>query len=641
MALRAHYSASTLADAASGRRLPSLEVALAYVRACAGDVDKWEERWHDLAAATVAERTSNHPVPYVGLTSFGSADAEWFFGRDRLTAQLRSRVSGRRFVAVFGASGSGKSSLLAAGLVAAVQADGAWSVTMTTPGPNPELPAAPGRLLVVDQFEEIFTLCPDPEVRSRFVADLVRLSSSPDHDTHVVIAVRADFYLHCSAHPQLVEAFQDAQFLVGPMTTDELRAAIVEPATRAGCVVEGSLVTELVAETAGQSGVLPLVSHALLETFHRRRGNTLTLAAYQAVGGMRGAAARTAEDTYTALTGHQQSLAKDLFLRLTASGEGSSGEGTEDVKRKVSLAELDEPDLGPVLNTCVAARLITVDGDTVEIAHEALIRSWPRLRDWLAQHREDLSIHRQLTEATTTWESLDHDPGALYRGTRLETAEEWATTRRTPLNRRERIFLETSSTAARTERRRTLRMVRQLRWLALSLAALLVVALTTSVVAVSQREEAQTQQRIALSRQLAVQAQEVAPKDAGKAIRWAVEAYAAHPTTEARSAVLSLASRPSYTARLERATAPNWRTTFSLDGRLLPSLTSRNEVLLWDATRRAPETTLLGLSDIYLAFQFDAASTHLAAAGRHGEIRDLEPHLTYQDEPAPVRPGGQ
>ncbi len=650
---RAHYSASTLSEAAGGRRLSSLEVTLAFVRACGGDVEEWEKRWRQVAAEIAADAAAGRAdavgngtgvadrrAPYVGLAAFGPGDADWFFGRERLTEQLVARVAGQRFVAVFGASGSGKSSLLGAGLAAAAQAsnlggDRAWSVAMITPGPDPASRAeqtldhcltGDRLLLVVDQFEEIFTLCRDERERSRFIDALLAAATAPDTCTHVVLGVRTDFYTHCSAYPPLVAALQDTQLLVGPMDTDELRRAIVQPAMHSGCTVEGSLVAELVAEAAGQPGTLPLVSHALLQTYHRRRGNTLTLAGYQAAGGIRDAATRTADTTYTALTTPRQATARDMFRRLTALGEG-----TEDTKRHIALDELDQdsPDTTAVLDAFVQARLLTVDDGTVQIAHEALIRCWPRLHEWLTEDREGLRIHRQLTEATQTWESLDRDPGALYRGVRLATAREWTANRGGRLSHAERSFLDASTVADRDEQVRTRRRNRQLRWLAATLAVLLLVAVGITAVAVRQRQEAVTQQQIARSRQLAAQAQEIAAKDTGKATRWALEAYHAWPTAEARSILLSLASRPSHTARLGQTNNRALTLALSPDRRLLAGVGERNssEVELWDlatrthlATLQSPPTPIETWWGGLFAFRFSADGTKLAAATVSGGL---------------------
>ncbi|MGO4758280.1 hypothetical protein AB4212_58390, partial [Streptomyces sp. 2MCAF27] len=244
---------------------------------------------------------------------------------------------------------------------------------------------------------------------------------------------------HCAEHRELAEACRDATLLIGPMTSDELRDVIVKPATAAGLVVERSLTARLIAEVDGEPGGLPLLSHVLLEAWRRRKGRTLAEATYDAVGGVRGAVARTAEDVYARLTPAQASLARRVLLRLITPGEGA-----QDTRRGVDRAELDwsDPDTTTpsdtttadttpadttaVLDRLARARLITLDENTVDLAHEALITAWPRLRGWVAEDRERLRTHRQLTEAARAWEELRRETGALYRGTRLAVAREWA-----------------------------------------------------------------------------------------------------------------------------------------------------------------------------------------------------------------------
>ncbi|MBP2329590.1 transcriptional regulator with XRE-family HTH domain [Kibdelosporangium banguiense] len=311
LALRAHYSQATLAKAASGRDLPSLAVTLAYVRACGGDTEQWGARWREAAAEaapaalediTAAQQQADAPAPYLGLAAFTPEDADRFFGREQLVAELVATLDQHRFLAVFGASGSGKSSLLQAGLLPAVREE--YATALITPGAEPESqlrqalgarPAETDVLLVVDQFEELFTLCPDLATRERFITGLLEAVREPGSRTRVVLGVRADFYAHCAQHRGLVEALRKAQVLVGPMTTDELRAVITGPAIRFGYSVEGALVSRLIGDATGQPGVLPLLSHALLETWRRRRGNALTLAGYEAAGGIHRAITRTDE----------------------------------------------------------------------------------------------------------------------------------------------------------------------------------------------------------------------------------------------------------------------------------------------------------------------------------------------------------
>jgi hypothetical protein len=530
LASRAHYSAATLSDAAGGKKLPTLAVTLAYVRACDGDEQEWEQRWRAIAAPP----DPTGEAPYVGLMAFQQEDAGRFFGREKLTAKLVDLVASRPLVGVFGASGSGKSSLLRAGLLPHLD-----NAVIYTPGVHPldecavrlaqatgesavvlrsELtePAALGLLarqhdlvLVIDQFEEIFTLC-GPEQRDWFVQALV---AAP----RVVIGVRADFYGHIGRHPELVEALEGAQLLVGPMTTDELRRAIVEPARHVGATVESALVTRLVADVAGQAAALPLVQHALVETWHRRRGMTLSLVGYEQAGGVDHAIARTAEAVYSQLTPGQQQTARRTFLRLIALGEG-----TEDTKRRAVREDLD----ADVLERLANARLVTLSEQHAELTHEALIRSWPRLRDWIAEDRNALRVHHQLTEAAAAWGG---DRDLLYKGVRLAQAGELS---QDSLSEPERAFLSASQADGR-RRARTVRVV-------VSVLSVLVLLLAGTVVFAAVKAQEATQQRNdAWAGRAATEVMRLVPTDPMKAARLALAAYAVTPAPVTRDAVLN------------------------------------------------------------------------------------------------------
>ncbi|MEU4741741.1 XRE family transcriptional regulator [Actinosynnema sp. NPDC023658] len=527
MGARAHYSATTLSDAAGGRKLPTLAVTLAYVRACEGDVAEWEDRWRQVAAEVQPNQDpaadEGHP-PYAGLAAYGTEDAEWFFGRDHLLDDLEQRIAQRRFVAVFGASGAGKSSLLRAGLVPRVTG----RVVLTSPSETaaPDLGAD---LLIVDQFEEVFTLWPDAERRNAYIDALLAAPGK------VVIGVRADFYGHCAQHPELVEALTDGQLLLGPMGPEELRQVIMQPAVKASCTVETALVSRLIADATGQAGVLPLMSHALLETWRRRRGTTLTLAGYEAAGGIQHAIAQTAERTYMSLERNQRVLARQVFLRLTALGDG-----TEDTKRRLPRAELDhDVDVDVVLDRLAHARLLTLDRDSVEIAHEALIRSWPRLRGWLAEDREGLRTMRRLTEAAATWDSLGRDPDALYRGTRLDTALEWTQRSGVRTSAQERDFLAEGVRARDRERVLAQRRTRRLRQLVALLAVLLVISGTAGVLAIDAQKEAAAGWNSSAAWYVANQSQALRSSDPPLADQLAIAAHDLNPNDETRNGVLS------------------------------------------------------------------------------------------------------
>ena len=470
--------------------------------------------------------------PFKGLQYFDESDAALFFGREALVAKLVARLAplapspetvaqergegargwGVRFLAVVGASGSGKSSLVRAGFIPTLRGDdppGRLYTHVITPTAHPlealaasltrdsdsvratatliddlagdprslhlfvrrlhtplSLPVtiAPEAkrsgggagsesrlLIVVDQFEELFTLCRDDAERSAFVDNLITAAEISDGPSVIVITLRADFYAHCAQFDNLREALAQHQEYVGPMSIAEMRRAIEEPAKRGGWELEPGLVDLLLQDVGEAPGALPLLSHALLETWQRRQGRTLTFGGYAASGGVRGAIAKTAESTYQKFSPDEQAIARNIFLRLT-----ELGEGTQDTRRRALLTELiTNPQLRPsiesVIQTLAAARLLTLSADSAEVAHEALIREWPTLREWLSENREGLRLHRHLTEAAQAWEKLNRDPGELYRGARLAQAVEWASGHADALNALEREFLEASRAMAERE----------------------------------------------------------------------------------------------------------------------------------------------------------------------------------------------
>ncbi|MFJ2215884.1 hypothetical protein ACIQVO_23780 [Streptomyces sp. NPDC101062] len=591
MAARCAYSVTTLADAAAGERLPSLPVALAYVTVCGGDPEAWERRWHEAEAAASALRAvpddDGAAAPYRGLARFEPGDEGLFFGREQYVADALDLVGRRRFAALVGASGAGKSSLLRAGLIPALRQspDGVGAlaaVRVITPGGRPArthaarlVPAdGPGdTLVVVDQFEEVFTLCREPAERARFI-ELLLTARAPDSRLRVVLGLRADFYGRCAEHHGLAGALRDANLLVGPMSRGELREAVVRPAASAGLIVERALTARVVAEIADEPGGLPLMSHALLETWRRRRGRTLTEASYEAAGGVHGAIAQTAEATYSRFSPPQAAVARRILLRLI-----SPGEGAQDTRRPFDRSELGElkepgelgepgepgvlselgesreprasgarggPDPAPVLEALARARLVTLDGTTVDLAHEALITAWPRLRDWIAESRERLRLHRALTEAVRTWQELGYDDGALYRGTRLAIARDTfgAPVRRGDLSTLEAAFLDASSAAYERERRAAARTARRLRSLTVALSCLLALAVTVAGVAYARGEAARAEQRTALSRQLAAQSTGLRATKSDLSSLLAVAAYRTSPTKEAAISLYAAADTP-------------------------------------------------------------------------------------------------
>ncbi|MEO8625257.1 MAG: adenylate/guanylate cyclase domain-containing protein [Candidatus Limnocylindrales bacterium] len=442
-------------------------------------------------------------APYRGLQVFDERDAGQFFGREEIVAALVDQLRGARFLALIGASGSGKSSILRAGLIPALADEKTrWRVLLLTPTAHPlealadalEPDASPARLaslvddmradprslavalrpkggsaagahgrvlVAVDQLEEVFTLCRDESERNAFLGALVHASglddgaadTAPDRDRATVLAtLRADFYAALAPYALLREAAATSQTYVGAMSSDELRRAIEEPARRGGWEFTPGLVDLLLRDVGDEPGALPLLSHALLETWHRRRGTMMTLRSYAESGGVKGAIARTADRVYeTELSDAQRPIARDIFVRLTELGEGA-----QDTRRRARLSELtpgnDDPAAGVrlVIGALAEARLVTLGEDTIEVAHEALIREWPTLREWLSADRESLRLHRRLTEAAADWAISGFDDSMLFRGARLAQARE-STDYKGLLNQVEQQFLDASINLAERE----------------------------------------------------------------------------------------------------------------------------------------------------------------------------------------------
>jgi WD40 repeat protein/DNA-binding SARP family transcriptional activator len=455
--------------------------------------------------------------PFLGLATFDAAHAEYFFGRERLVAELVARLVGSPLLAVVGPSGSGKSSAVRAGLLPALASgvlpgSEGWSQALMRPGEHPMaelervLPRPDERaVLVVDQFEEVFTVCRDERERTDFLDSLVALAEDHDRRVQVVVAMRADFYGHCATHDRLARLVGANQVLVGPMRRDELRRAIVEPARKVGLRVEPSLTDVLIVDVLDEPGGLPLLSAALLEQWSERDGHVMRRAAYERTGGVRGAVGRLAEATYARLSEPERIAAKRILLRLADAGQ----EEASFVRRRVPLQELDperDTQTAAALGLLVDSRLVTADEGSVEVAHEALLREWPRLRAWLEEDAEGRRLHQHLIHAAQDWEAADRDPGELYRGARLASALDWAGDHHGDLNELEREFLDASRAEAEHDAEHQRRTNRRLRALLAGLAALLALALVAGVVALNQRGEARDAARVADAQRLGAQA---------------------------------------------------------------------------------------------------------------------------------------
>jgi class 3 adenylate cyclase/WD40 repeat protein len=463
------------------------------------------ERIHAVKAAGIRAPLAVTECPYRGLLAFEPEDRAYFFGREAVVDELITRLASGRLGAVVGASGSGKSSVLRAGVIAAVRAGevaGIERACLLAPGGSPllEVEDDPALLVVVDQFEELFTLCEDVGRREAFIDDLLRLPGP------VAIGVRADVYGRLAAHAELARAVAANQVLLGAMSGDELERAVTEPARLAGLRLEPGLVELAVRDVAGEPGALPLLSHALRATWERRDGRTLTVEVYRETGGVASSIAQTADSVVASLPQDRRQIARSVFLRLTELGDGAA-----ESRRRATIEELVPEGVSPevvkaLLEQLAEARLVTLAEDTAEVTHEALIREWPTLRGWLEEDREGIRLHRQLGAAARIWETGGQDPSDLYRGARLTAAGDWAEHHHAELNAAERGFLDASLQEADRERRTQLRANRRLRALLAGALALLLIAVVAGVIALIQRSHAQAQALTSDAERLGAQA---------------------------------------------------------------------------------------------------------------------------------------
>jgi WD40 repeat protein len=407
---------------------------------------------HDPALLAGRAPEASSTCPYLGLRSYDAEDADRFFGRDDAVAACLDRLAWVGVLAVVGASGSGKSSLVRAGVVAALRRD-ARNVVVVTPGVHPldALTALPPNatdvVLVVDQCEEAVTLCVDVDERAAFLTALV------DHAARgpLVVVLRADRLALFTEHPAFATLLAPGLHLLPRMTEPQLREAIEAPARQAGLLLEGGLVDLLVRDVEDEPGALPLLSHALRETWLAREGRTLTVAGYQASGGIRGAVARTAEQVYEDATADQRVLLRELLLRLVVPNPDG-----EPSRTRVPFEQLaSDREHERVVELLLASRLVTSDDEAIELAHDALLRAWPRLRSWLDEDVEGQRIRRHLTTAAETWATMGRPDSELYRGIRLARAVEWRdrthpdlTSSHPDLTSTERTFLATSQERA-------------------------------------------------------------------------------------------------------------------------------------------------------------------------------------------------
>ena len=632
-----------------------------------------------LRAVEQLEPTPGEP-PYKGMTYFTEADKDIYFGREALSDEVVGRLQKGHFLAIVGASGSGKSSLLRAGVVPGLRARN-WAIKIIKPGADPltalaaaitaegaspaaikemreslirdpetvrfaaaKLASQAGAerlLLAVDQFEELFTQCKEEKERQAFVANLLN-AARVQGETTVLVSMRADFYDRVSEFAALAELVSQQQEYVTPLSEEELLQVIAEPAKRDNWQLLEGLLEQIVEDVGQEPGRLPLLSHALLETWERRRGTVMTLGGYRDAGGVEGAIAQTAEETLEKLIEEDpdyENVTREIFLDLT-----ELGEGTVDTRRAASRHELaigvDSGALDIVLEALVEVRLITVREGEVEVAHEALIRRWPTLQEWLADNRERLRFERQLKRDAQQWLDLGRDDGVLYRGARLvqaselvdsgnvklaalpveflstsreqEEREEWereAQRQRELENAQAREQAEIEARSAAVAQQQAEEQARQraeadavnLRRRAFYLISAFVAAIVLAFVAIYFFRNAERQGRVTLGHSLAALSSTVNPNitDMDLNLLLALEVLHLHKEFKSNTQFLAdeslrdLLSRPDLMHTLFGHTGWVSSVAFSPDGQQIASGSTDQMVRVWDLTNPAAEPLVL------------------------------------------------
>jgi WD40 repeat protein len=607
------------------------------------DLDSWRTLWEEALASPVTESETDPPpqedssvCPYMGLSAFGPQDTNWFFGRESATNALLARMNDNGITMLVGASGAGKSSLMKAGVLPRLHKE----AIVISPGTDPlkelalQLPelittleaaagsevlvelahevqlAIGGRVVIVDQFEEAFTLGGD-ENRLRVFVQALHAAAGK---TAVVLGVRADFYARCLDFPELAEALQNRQMVLGAMSAAEVRDAVTNPAKAAGLQLEPGL-ADLVLRDLGthnrrgkdayDAGALPLLSHALLVTWQRRQAGRLTITGYRAAGGIQGAVATTAERAWADLDEPGQLAAKQLLLRLVRVGDD-----TQDTRRRSSRHSLLETSTNlssteRALEVLTRARLITLDAGTVEITHEALLHAWPRLRGWIDEDRAGNLTRQKLEEDAATWATSDRDSSLLYRGARLEGV------------RQQKEITATAKDFVRTSERQHRKSV----WLRRSAVALVAVfaliAASAAVIAVRQRDDAQF-------RQVVAEADRLTGSDPSLSAQLLLVAHRMRPDDEAVNAKLLATQQSPLAVPAAGHTGAVYLTTFSPDGTLLATASYDRTARLWDVRDRSrPKeiAVITGHRDWLSSAVFSPDGKVLVTTGQDATIR--------------------
>ncbi|HTR93898.1 MAG TPA: helix-turn-helix domain-containing protein [Trebonia sp.] len=691
VARAAGTSVSTTGDYFSGRHMPLDREQFARILAACGETGAERvEAWQAALARVRRSPGRRGDPPYRGLARFEADDERWFFGREDFTELIAFLAEQRSDLPLMlvGASGAGKSSLLRAGLLPRLRAaaeeaapgSGArieiYDLTVTgTAGLAQRVieavsgnsglsgswggstawdaDGAPGGpALIVDQFEALFTLCPDEGERSALISALCDLAKT----RLVVLALRADFYGQAIGHPGLLRALQERHVLLAPMSAEQVRRAVVEPARLARTDVEDGLVEVVLADiappaadqnAAGQAhepGTLPLLSHAMRCAWEHSRGGTMTVADYLASGGIKDAVTQSAERAYESLTPEQQLLARRLLLRLVhvadelppsrASVPLSELRGVKSVGTGSARPRTEDSDTDAVLDVFVRERMITVDADSAQFTHDALLTAWPRLRTWIEENAEALRARRRIAEGARAWTEADREEAALWRGSQLAVARDWSgdPDRRATLSPAALAFIDASVASGTMRERRERRRLRRLRGIVAVLAVLVLAVAGLTAYTTRLRQQAVTAENTAIadgqaanSRAVAFVADEKRNEDPAVSAQLAAAAYSIYQSPQATASLLEASGTPEVTQAEDSAGIVQW-VSLSPDRRLLVAAGADGTLRLWNITQSehpVPIATLAQANSdhpLYTA-AFSPDGTLIAAAGAERVVR--------------------
>jgi hypothetical protein len=636
---------ATTGDCFSGRHLPLDRDQFARILAACGETDPERvEQWQ--AALARARRLPGRRTgtPYRGLQRFEAEDAQWFFGREDLT-ELLVYLAGAPSslpLLLIGPSGAGKSSLLRAGLLPRLRADNiadntdgpivvcdltvtgvAWLTTQVAKlaaEATGDASWAGRATVIVDQFEAVFTLCADEGERRALIDGLCDLARTG----LVVLALRADFYEQLIRYPGLLRAAQERHVVLGPMSAEQVRRAVVEPARLARTEVAAGLVEVLLSDLAPgtdgdgdgahEPGALPMLSHALLAAWEHSHGGTLTVADYLAGGGIKDALTRSAERAYESLEPGQQRLARRLFLRLVHVADDlppsraavpldellsgiSAGDSSAGSANGRSAGGSDDGDAERVLAVFIDERMITVDTGSARLTHDALLTAWPRLRGWIEDSAEELRIGRRISSGALAWAETGREEAALWRGSQLAIAREWAEDpgKRAALLPLAGEFVTASVAAGTTRERLERRRTTRLRSIVAVLTVLVVAVAGLTAYAFSQRQNATSAEATAIraevgalgerdqadSREAAFVADQLRGTDPSAAAQLSVAGYRIAQTPQAAASLLD-ASGTSLATRIEDSASPVQAVALSPDRRLLIAAGADGTLRLWN-----------------------------------------------------------